>query len=89
MQPQFLGVVNEETVEWGKNGHYAEKPAVQEIVQPGQVAVLHLVQNHETVVLADHVVVGPDRHDHGQDRLAADQHQDGSQSEEERRAAEQ
>ena len=52
-----------------------------------QVAVLHLVQHHETVVLADHVIVGPHPHQQGEVFHRPGQHHRRSDREEEDQAA--
>ena len=60
LDPDFLGVVNEETMEGRKDHHHEEEEAVEGVIEREQVAVLHLVEHQKAVVLADHVIVGPD-----------------------------
>ena len=57
---EFLGVVNEETMEGRKDHHHKEEEPVESVVAREQVAILHLVEHQEAVVLADYVIVGPD-----------------------------
>ena len=52
-----------------------------------QVAVLHLVQHQKAVVLANHVVVGPDAHQQGEQSLLAGKHHERAEGKEKEQAA--
>ncbi len=63
------------------------KTPVQLVIERQQVAVLDLVQHQEAVVLADHVIVGPDAHQQRQQSLLPGQHHQRAQREEDQQAA--
>ena len=87
MQAQFLRMVKEEAVKRREHQHHAQKEAIESVIERPQVAAFHFVQHHEAVVLANHVIVGPDTHQDGQIFHPSGEHHRGSDGEKENQAA--
>src|SRR6185369_3241900 len=66
-----------------------QQPAIENVVDARQIAILLLVKHHEAVVLFDEVVVSPQRRHEEEDESKASQHQRWSNCEKEQRAPEQ